>query len=951
MQIFFYYFCVPQKNRKLQSRQIHSIKIKNAHLHNLKNIDVEIPHNKLITITGVSGSGKSTLAMDTLYAEGQRRYVESLSSYARQFLGRMNKPEVDEISGIAPAIAIQQRVSTKNPRSTVGTITEVYEFLKLLYARLGKTFSPVSGKEVTRHSVSDVVKFMLLLPEGAVVFIYSRLEAKKSIQGKERLKLLIQQGFSRIFFNGKIQRISKVLEGDEKISFPISLLIDRVLVNHNNEASLRSRFADSVETAFFEGRNTCYLEVELPNGKKESYHFSNAFEMDGITFIKPSVNFFSFNNPYGACPNCEGYGKEINISEDLVIPNMGLSVYEDAVACWKGEKMSKWKHRLLQHASKFNFPVHRPYYKLTESEKQLLWEGNQYFGGIYDFFQMLQRKTYKIQYRVMLARYKGKTTCHVCKGTRLRKETNYVKINGKSISDLVKMQIEDLFDLLKTFSFDKHETQIANPIMIEILRRLLFIKDVGLGYLDLNRGIDTLSGGESQRINISRSLGSGLVSSMYILDEPSIGLHPRDTYRLIKVLDQLKKIGNTVIVVEHDEDMIRASDHIIDIGPKAGKNGGEIVFQGNIRALAKSQSLTGQYISGRLKVEAPEKKGKFKNFIEILNAHTNNLKGISVKFPLNMLTVVTGVSGSGKTTLVKDVLYKNLRMFLDASAEQADGSFYNLGGDLQLIKRVELIDQSSMGRSLRSNALTYTKAFDDIRHLFANQPLAKKRAYTPGFFSFNSSGGRCETCQGEGKIKIEMQFMADIILQCEVCKGKRYKDELLEIKYREKNISDILHITVDEALVFFKHEKMNSYEKKIIEKLKPLADVGLGYLQLGQTTSSMSGGEAQRLKLASFLFKGESNEPCVFVFDEPTTGLHMFDIQNLLNAFYLLLKNNHSVIVIEHNLEIIKEAGWLIDLGPEGGKNGGEIIFQGLPENIVKEKKSHTGEYLSRKEF
>ncbi len=923
--------------------------IKGARVNNLKNLSVAIPRNQLTVITGLSGSGKSSLAFDTLYADGQRRYVESLSSYARQFLGRMSKPEVDYIKGIAPAIAIEQKVNTRNPRSTVGTSTEIYEYIKLLFARIGQTYSPVSGQLVKRQTVSDVVDFVAKLPENTKVQLFAPLQTKEKQELKDLLSVVLQQGFTRISYKNEIFRIDEFLEKNKKAhSKDIRILIDR-FVTANGDNDLAERIADSVQTAFFEGNGTCMVTYE-ENEKTVLKSFSNRFELDGITFEEPTVNLFSFNNPYGACKTCEGFGSIIGIDEDLVIPDKSLSVYDDAVVCWRGEKMSEYKHQLLRTAHKFKFPVHKPYYDLTEEERELLWNGNEHFEGIRDFFRMVEENTYKIQYRVMLSRYRGKTLCPDCKGTRLRNDANYVKINGKSISEIVLMPIDRAFDFFKNLRLNEYQRQVGERLLIEITNRLQFLCDVGLPYLTLNRLSNTLSGGESQRINLATSLGSSLVGSMYILDEPSIGLHPRDTQLLIRVMKNLRDIGNTVIVVEHDEEIIRAADQIIDIGPLAGNHGGRLVFQGDFDQLIQDKtSLTAQYFRNELQVGLPSHRRKWNDYIEINGIRENNLKNLSVRFPLKTLTVVTGVSGSGKTTLVKRVLYTALKKLYGGVSDRS-GKFDRLSGEYKRITSVELVDQNPIGRSSRSNPATYVKAYDEIRSLFADLPLSKVRGYKPGYFSFNIEGGRCEECQGEGIITVEMQFMADIHLTCEACKGKRFKDEVLEVKFEDKAISDILDLTIDEAIEFFEsHANKNNTCQKIVAKLKPLSDVGLGYLQMGQSSDTFSGGEAQRLKLAAFLSKGTSESPILFIFDEPTTGLHFHDINKLLVALNELIARGHSVIVIEHNMEVIKSADWIIDLGPEGGDKGGEIVFEGLPEDLKKCEKSYTGRFLEDK--
>ncbi len=919
-----------------------------SRVNNLKNLSVAIPRRKLVVITGLSGSGKSSLAFDTLYADGQRRYVESLSSYARQFLGRMDKPDVDAILGISPAIAIEQKVKTRNPRSTVGTSTEVYEYLKLLFARIGKTYSPVSGRQVKRHRVSDVTSFILTLPDNSDIMIFAPLKTNDSRNLKQQLQILLQQGFSRIMHQGKIRRMEEVLDEitDKTKPKECYLVIDRIRVSHD-EKELEARIADSVQTAFYEGNGYLKISYEA-NGKPQTLDFSHRFERDGIQFEEPTINLFTFNNPYGACKRCEGFGNIMGIDEKLVIPNPALSVFDGAIASWKGEKMGLWKEQLIKNAYKFDFPIHKPYYQLSEEQRELLWSGNQYFGGLNDFFKSLEEQAYKIQYRVMLSRYRGKTGCPECKGTRLRKDANYVKVAGKSISDIVQMQLNKSYDFFKNISLNEQDEKIARRLLLEITTRLQFLNDVGLGYLTLNRPSATLSGGESQRINLATSLGSSLVGSMYILDEPSIGLHPRDTQRLIKVLKRLRDIGNTVIVVEHEEDIIKAADQIIDIGPDSGEHGGELVFQGVFDELKDNNvSYTALYMTGRKHIEIPARRRHWNNYIEIKGAFEHNLKNLHVKIPLNVLTVVTGVSGSGKSTLVRDILFSSLKKRLNGEAA-SERKFTLLEGEVNRIARVEYIDQNPIGRSSRSNPATYLKAYDEIRQLFASQPLAKLRAYKPGYFSFNIPGGRCEQCEGEGVIKVEMQFMADIYLKCDTCNGQRFKEEVLEIKYRDKSIADILNLTVDDAIDFFGSAK-GSTERKIAEKIKPLQETGLGYLRLGQSSNTLSGGEAQRIKLAFFLSKGAGSSPTLFIFDEPTTGLHIHDISKLLRAFSALIENGHSIIVIEHNAEIIKSADWVIDLGPEGGDRGGEIIFEGTPEEIVNCEKSYTGKFLKEK--
>jgi len=922
------------------------IYIKAARVHNLKNIDVIIPRNKLIVITGLSGSGKSSLAFDTLYADGQRRYVESLSSYARQFLGRMSKPEVDMITGVSPAIAIEQKVNTRNPRSTVGTSTEIYEYLKLLFARIGKTYSPVSGKEVKNHGVSDVVDYISVLPADTEIRIMAPIYLKHDRTLHEQLNILHQQGFSRIVYKDKMMKITDVFEqknikgnGDG-----LFVLVDRILL-HPGDNELSSRIADSVQTAFYEGDGSCMIGVMDDKTKNRS--FSNRFQLDGITFERPSVNLFTFNNPYGACKSCEGFGSIIGIDPDLVIPNKGLSVYEDAIACWKGEKMGEWKHALLERAHEFDFPVHKPIYELSEKQYRLLWTGNKFFAGLNDFFEDVEAHTYKIQYRVMLSRYRGKTSCPECEGTRLRKDANYVKVDGMTISEAVMLPIDHLLDRIQSLKLGKNDLTVGKRLITEICNRLQYLTDVGLGYLNMNRLSSSLSGGESQRINLATSLGSSLVGSMYILDEPSIGLHPRDTHRLIGVLLQLRDLGNTVIVVEHDQDIIKAADHIIDIGPYAGSLGGELVFSGPFKELLKQpDGLTSSYMNGSMSIPLPDQRRKWKEYIRVHGAIENNLKNIDVTFPLGVLSVVTGVSGSGKSSLVSNILFPALKKLYGGYAGKT-GKYLRLSGDTDRIHALEFVDQNPIGRSSRSNPATYIKAFDDIRSLFAEQQLAKVRNYKPGFFSFNVPGGRCEECEGEGVVKIEMQFMADIYLQCDHCHGTRFKEEVLEIQYNKKNISDILNLTINEAVRFFDETpKKNAAINRIVTKLRPLQDVGLGYLRMGQSSSTLSGGEAQRIKLAFFLARGSHEAPTLFIFDEPTTGLHFHDIHNLLNAFYALLDTGHSLIIIEHNQEVIKAADWIIDLGPEGGDGGGSIVFEGTPEEILKHKSSYTGKYL-----
>ncbi|ACU92885.1 excinuclease ABC, A subunit [Capnocytophaga ochracea DSM 7271] len=913
------------------------ILIKGAKLHNLKNITVGIPRNKLVVITGLSGSGKSSLAFDTLYAEGQRRYVESLSSYARQFLGKLDKPKVDNIVGIAPAIAIQQKVNTSNPRSTVGTSTEVYDYLKLLFARIGKTYSPISGQEVKKHTVTDVVDAVMRYPKGTKLLLLAPVSIPKDRTVEQVLKLLLQQGYARILYKEEIILIEE--DNLPKNLDNFQLVVDRVIVRHDED--FQHRLADAVETAFFEGKGECYIQ-EM-DGVVQT-HFSNRFELDGITFLEPNVHLFSFNNPYGACPKCDGYGDTIGLDEDLIVPNTGLSVYENAIYPWRGETMSWFRDQLVNNAYKFDFPIHKPWFELTNEQKQLVWDGNKYFTGLTDFFKELEDKSYKIQNRVLLARYRGKTRCHECHGKRLRKEANYVKIAGKSISDLVELPIEELQIFFKELKLTDYEQEVAKRLLLEINNRLQFLADVGLGYLTLNRKSNTLSGGESQRINLATSLGSSLVGSMYILDEPSIGLHPRDTERLISVLKSLRDLGNTVIVVEHDEDIMKAADHIIDIGPEAGTHGGEVVATGTYNELLKANTLTGKYLSGRLTIEVPKKRRTSPHYITLVGCRENNLKNIDVTFPLDMLTVVTGVSGSGKSTLVKKLLYPAIQKELDLGGEKI-GQFTKIEGKYKHLQSVEFVDQNPIGKSTRSNPITYIKTYDDIRALFASQKLAKMRNFQSKHFSFNVDGGRCEVCKGEGEVTIEMQFMADVHLTCEACGGKRFKKEVLEVMYEGKNIDDLLNTTIDDAVAFFQKHK----QTKIAEKLKPLQDVGLGYVTLGQSSSTLSGGEAQRIKLASFLSKSDSKEKVLFIFDEPTTGLHFHDIRKLLDSLQALIEKGHSVIIIEHNVEMIKSADYVIDLGLEGGAKGGNLIATGTPEEIAKNKKSYTGKYLKLK--
>jgi excinuclease ABC subunit A len=915
-----------------------NIIIKGAQVHNLKKLDVAIPRNKLVVITGLSGSGKSSLAFDTLYAEGQRRYVESLSSYARQFLGRLDKPKVDYIKGIAPAIAIEQKVNTTNARSTVGTSTEIYDYLKLLFARIGKTYSPISGREVKKDTVSDVINVVKSFELNSKWLLLAPIHLEEGRALEHKLSALLQQGFSRILVNQEMIRLDD-LKNQTLDQQDILLIIDRIVVK--DEEEFYNRLADATQTAFYEGKGMCQLQ-ELNTTK--IFNFSNHFELDGVSFLEPNAHLFSFNNPYGACPVCEGYGSVIGIDEELVIPNTSLSIFENAIFAWRGESMGWYRDELVNNAYKFDFPIHKPYFQLSDSDKALLWTGNSYFTGLNAFFKELEDKNYKIQNRVMLSRYRGKTKCHSCKGKRLRVEASYIKIGGKTISDLVDLPIKRLAPFFADLSLSEFDQKVAQRLLIEINNRLAFLVEVGLEYLTLNRNSATLSGGESQRINLATSLGSSLVGSMYILDEPSIGLHPKDTERLIKVLLALRDLGNTVIVVEHDEDIMKAADMIIDIGPEAGTHGGELVAQGSFAEILKSTSLTAQYLNGALAITVPKTRRKWKSSIEIIGARENNLQNVNVTFPLEVLTVITGVSGSGKSTLVKKILFPAIQKKLEGVGEKP-GQFTDIQGNYSQIKHIEYVDQNPIGRSSRSNPVTYIKAYDDIRDLYAKEKLSKVRGYLPKHFSFNVDGGRCETCKGEGSINVEMVFMADVQLPCETCNGKRFKKEVLEIYFEGKNIDDILTMTVDDSLDFFKATNMT----KIVQKLQPLQDVGLGYVQLGQSSSTLSGGEAQRIKLASFLVKGTTKDKALFVFDEPTTGLHFHDIKKLLASFEALIEKGHSIIVIEHNLDLIKCADYVIDLGPEGGENGGQILAAGTPEEIVKNKKSITGNYLKEK--
>ena len=914
----------------------HHITIKGAKLHNLKNVDVVIPRNKLVVITGLSGSGKSSLAFDTLYAEGQRRYVESLSSYARQFLGKLDKPKVEYIKGIAPAIAIEQKVNSTNPRSTVGTATEIYDYLKLLYARIGKTISPVSGCEVKKHTVTDVIDAVKLVKEGTKLLLLSPITLKASQIPLKALTLFSKQGYARIKYQGKIMRID---EAPKTLGREFDLVVDRIVVKE--DIDFYNRLAHAVDNAFFEGKGHCALE-DLETGETQT--FSNTFALDGMQFLEPNVHLFSFNNPYGACPKCEGYGDIIGIDADLVIPNTTLSVYENAIFPWRGETMSWYRDQLVNSAYTFDFPIHKPWFELTEAQKQLVWDGNTHFIGLHEFFKHLEAKSYKIQNRVMLSRYRGKTQCPVCKGKRLRPEANHVKIAGTSISELVERPLKQLRSFFEDLQLSDYETKVAQRLLQEITTRLDFLDKVGLGYLTLNRKSNTLSGGESQRIHLATSLGSSLVGSLYILDEPSIGLHPRDTENLIEVLKSLRDLGNTVIVVEHDEDLMKAADTIIDMGPEAGTLGGEVVATGNLDAIVSAKSLTADYLKGTKAIEVPTKRRNSKHYIRIKGARENNLKNIDVTFPLNSLTVVTGVSGSGKSTLVKKIMYPALVKELGGYGEKA-GQFTQIEGSYAAIKHVEFVDQNPIGRSSRSNPVTYIKAYDAIRNLFASQKLSKLRGYQAKHFSFNVDGGRCDACKGEGEITVEMQFMADVHLQCEVCSGKRFKKDVLEVQFEGKNIDAILNLTIDDAIAHFETHQQH----RIVAQLRPLQEVGLGYVTLGQSSSTLSGGEAQRIKLASFLVKGNTKEKALFIFDEPTTGLHFHDIKKLLKSFDELLAKGHSIIVVEHNIELIKCADYLIDLGPEGGEQGGYLVAEGTPEAVVQHKTSFTARYLADK--
>jgi len=910
--------------------------IKGAHLHNLKHVDVAIPRNQMSVITGLSGSGKSSLAFDTLYAEGQRRYVESLSSYARQFMGRLNKPKVDFIKGLSPAIAVEQKVNTSNPRSTVGTKTEIYDYLKLLFARIGKTYSPVSGKEVKKDSVRDVLEHIQNLDEGSRLLLLAPIEAETKRSLADKIKIFVQQGFARIYYENTIHTLNDL---DKIPTKGFDLVIDRLVIRH--EEDFYNRVADAIEMAFYEGKGLCSLLHPDSGDRKE---FSNKFELDGLRFTQPNVHLFSFNNPLGACPVCEGFGDVIGIDPELVIPDTCKSIYDQAIVPWKGSTLGKYYNKLVNSAYLFDFPIHKPYFELNQEQKNLLWKGNAHFTGIHDFFKLIEKKNYKIQNRVLLSRYRGKTSCTTCNGTRLKQESGNVKIQGKNIGDLLQISMDALAGFFSDLKLNTHDKEIAERLLIEINSRLKFVREVGLGYLTLNRRSNTLSGGESQRIQLATSLGSSLVGSMYILDEPTIGLHSRDNQKLIEVLKNLRDLGNTVIVVEHDEEIMNAADKVIDIGPEAGTFGGEIVAEGTLKSILKSEGLTAAYLNGTKKIEVPKKRRKSKNKIEIIGAREQNLKNINIKIPLGVLTIVSGVSGSGKTSLVKKILYPALLRHFDIYS-QKPGSYSELKGDLDNLKSVEFVDQNPIGRSSRSNPVTYIKAYDEIRALYASLNISKHRNYQPKHFSFNVDGGRCDHCKGEGTITIEMQFMADVVLECEHCNGKRFKKEILEVKFHDANIDDLLRMTVDDAIAFFNDHA----QKKIILKLQPLQDVGLGYVTLGQSSATLSGGEAQRIKLASFISQGISKEKVLFIFDEPTTGLHFHDIQKLLKSFEALIDRGHTIVVVEHNLELIKCADHLIDLGPEAGEKGGYLVGQGTPEAIVKIETSHTGSYLAEK--
>ncbi len=921
--------------KKLSTSTEENIIIKGAQLHNLKNIDVTIPRNKLTVITGLSGSGKTSLAFDTLYAEGQRRYVESLSSYARQFLGRLNKPKVEYIKGISPAISVEQKVNISNPRSTVGTKTEIYEYIKLLYSRIGITYSPVSGEKVKKDNVSDVINYIKKINENERLLLTAPIYKTESRSIKDQLEYLIQNGFVRIYVDGEVQKINT--KNIPKKEF--DLVVDRVIIKHNKD--FYQRLSDSVELAFFEGNGSCSI-INL--GSNDSVLFSNKFELDGIEFLLPNHHLFSFNNPHGACKKCEGYGDIIGVSEEMVIPDTSRSVYEEAIAPWRTTGQKKHYSRLIKSSLKFNFPIHKPYFELSDEQKNILWEGNTHFKGINSFFKRIESKSYKIQNRVLLSRYRGKTICNQCKGTRLRKEANYIKINGKSITELVNLSLDDLILFFKNIKLNDQENKVSIRLINEIKNRIKIVQDLGLGYLTLNRKSNSLSGGESQRINIAVSLGSSLVGSMYILDEPSIGLHSKDNKRLIKILKTLRDIGNTVIVVEHDEEIMNAADKIIDMGPEAGTSGGEIVAEGKLGDIIKSKTLTAKYLSGLNEIEVPTKRRFSGKWIKIRGARENNLKNIDADFLIDGLTVVTGVSGSGKSTLVKNILFPAISKYFNIHTHKV-GDFSELEGNLEVIQNVEFVNQNPIGRSSRSNPVTYLKAYDDIRTIFSKQALSINRDYKPKHFSFNVDGGRCDNCKGEGQVTIEMQFMADVVLECEICKGKRFKEEIRDIKYNGYSIDEILSLTIDDALKLFE----SNNEKRLATKLKPLKQVGLGYVTLGQSSNTLSGGEAQRIKLASFISKGSTKEKVLFIFDEPTTGLHFHDIKKLLKSFEILIENGHSIVVVEHNLDLIKCADHMIELGPEGGKNGGKIIGQGPPEKIAKIKEAATSIFLKKK--
>lgn len=929
------------ENEIVAATEDDSIFIKGARMHNLKNVDVAIPRNKLVVVTGVSGSGKSSLTMDTLFAEGQRRYAESLSAYARQFLMRMDKPDVDYIKGICPAIAIEQKVTTRTPRSTVGSMTEIYDYLRLLFARVGKTYSPVSGKEVKKDTVTDVVTFVQTLPVGAKVqfVVPVTLRYKRTLE--EELNILMQKGFSRVYapkVDEKPIRIEDVLSGTVLLpkSAKVNLLVDRIVVKAAFDEDDLHRLADSIQTAFYESEGECHVEV---NGS-ELHTFNNRFEADGVLFDEPTPNMFSFNNPYGACPKCEGFGQVLGVDEGLVIPDKSLSIYDGAVACWRGEKMGEWQHDFIRKAARYDFPVHKPVAEMTDAEYRLLWDGNATVSGITDFFRMVEQNLYKVQYRVMQARYRGRTTCPECKGTRLRKEAMYVKVGNATIADLMFKPADELYEWLQNLALSEHEATIARRILIEVNQRMKTLLDVGLGYLTLSRLANTLSGGESQRIQLTKFLGSNLTDSLYILDEPSIGLHSRDTERLIAVLKSLRDLGNTVVVVEHDDMMMREADYIIDMGPLASHLGGEVVATGTYKQLVKNpESLTGRYLSGELRIEPPAIRRRPTGWLKLEGARQHNLKNVSVSIPLNVLCVVTGVSGSGKTTLIKQTLYPALLKHFGEGSDRP-GTFKSLTGDLDNIAMVEQVDQNPIGKSSRSNPVTYIKAYDEIRKLYAKQPLSKMRGFEEKHYSFNTDGGRCDTCKGEGEVVVEMQFLADVHLLCESCKGKRFKDEVLEVTYQTKNVYDVLEMSVDQAIDFF------AAEKKLAQALQPLSDVGLGYVKLGQSSDTLSGGEAQRVKLASFLGRGRVREKVLFIFDEPTTGLHMHDIKKLLQSFDALIEQGHSILVVEHNTDVIKCADYLIDLGPEGGIAGGNLLYEGAPDGLKKVKESYTGRYL-----